>query len=42
RGAFGMVYTTTCSSIKEGIVVIKDVHITSDDDEENIKIFINK
>ncbi|CAG8656960.1 10295_t:CDS:2, partial [Cetraspora pellucida] len=41
-GAFGMVYKTTCSSIEEEIIVLKDVHITSNDDEENIKIFINE
>ncbi|CAG8603205.1 10447_t:CDS:10, partial [Cetraspora pellucida] len=41
-GAFGMVYKTNCSSIEEEIIVLKDVHITSNDDEENIKIFINE
>ncbi|RIB03333.1 kinase-like domain-containing protein [Gigaspora rosea] len=41
RGAFGIVYSTTCSSLNK-MVAVKDVEISSDDDHETIKSFIHE
>ena len=40
RGGFGLIYRTKCKSI--GVVAIKEITITNEDDETCIKNFINE
>ncbi|CAG8578554.1 21241_t:CDS:2, partial [Racocetra persica] len=40
RGAFGNVFRTSCKSIKEEVVAIKEMHI--EDNETDIKMFLNE
>ena len=40
RGGFGLIYRTKCQSI--GVIAIKEITITNEDDEACIKNFINE
>ncbi|CAG8774514.1 18466_t:CDS:2, partial [Racocetra fulgida] len=42
RGGFGNVYWTSCNSILSEKVAVKEIYIKKDEDEKQIKTFLNE
>ncbi|CAG8632969.1 5018_t:CDS:2 [Dentiscutata erythropus] len=42
RGAFGNVYWTTCNSIQEEKVAVKEIYVTEENGENRIRMFLNE